>query len=936
MKVHPLRVERERRGWSQARVAEALGVSNRTVTRWELRLAIPYPYYREQLAQLFGKSVRELDLLPPEQQPGSPPSPAQEPAVALAAASPPAASPPSASPPPSLLLDPAIPLLLGRTTSLVGRAALLAQIKAQLFAGKTLALSALGGLPGVGKTALAVALSLDASVQAHFADGILWAGLGPQPDRLGLLTHWGTLLGVRASEVGETGSWEAWGSALRASIGSRRLLLVIDDAWSAQEALSLQVGGPNCAHLLTTRSPQVAFAFAQAESISVPELSEQEGLALLARFVPQVVQQEWKQAASLVRAVSGLPLALSLVGKYLASQSLSGQPRRLRSALAQVQRAEQRLRLAVPVPHQARAPHLPDYVPLSLQATIAVSEGYLSQEARACWYALAVFPAKPNSFSEEAALAVSQQGEVGLDGLWDAGLLESSGPGRYSLHQTIADYARARGEQAQAQARLVSYMLSWLQGHEGDYELVELEASNLLAALEAAIALGMQRELIAGIDALVPFLERRGRYELADQYLQQAYEAAVALAEPLSQMRLLEHLAHFAERRGEYQQAERYGEQGLELARAQDQLATQSALLTTLTLVAIQRGEYARALSSGEQGLQLARQVGASERICSLLDQLSWIAIRQGRHEDALELAHEGLELARRQADEEGMARLLNRLAHAMWARGDTAQAEALLREGLALARHLGYRELQAIFSNNVAEIECLRGDYEQAEALYLEALVLARQIGEPRGICTYLMNLGDLATLRRTYVQAERYLLESLELARQADHGEIVPFVLAYLGEAVGYQGDEGSARTYFEESLQLARQFQAISGLSEVLVCWGGVHLHFQRLEEAEAAYQEVLSLQASGELEARTKARAHYGLARVAGQRGEMSVARRLGQESRASYEALGHHQMAAEVAHWMQTLSPLEGDAPPTTAEHALLSDLPGASGDNGGP
>jgi len=927
MKVHPLRVERERRGWSQARVAEALGVSTRTVNRWELRIAIPYPYYRERLAQLFGKSVQELDLLPTEQEPESQPELPQEPAVALAPASP---------PPAPLLLDPAIPLLLGRTGSLVGRAGLLAQIKAQLFAGKTLALTALDGLPGVGKTALAVAVSLDESVQAHFVDGILWAGLGPHPDRLGLLTHWGALLGVRAAEVEEAGSWEAWGRALRATIGSRRLLLIIDDAWSAQEALSLQVGGPQCAYLLTTRSPQVAFAFAQAGSLSVPELSEQEGLALLARFVPQMVQQEREQAEALVRAVSGLPLALSLVGKYLASQSLSGQPRRLRSALALVQQAEQRLRLAVPTPPQERAPHLPEYVPLSLQATIAVSEGYLSQQARACWDALAVFPAKPNSFSEEAALAVSQQGEAGLDALWDAGLLESSGPGRYSLHQTIADYARARGEQGEAQARLVSYMLSWLQAHEEDYELVELEASNLLAALDAASALGMQREPIALIDALVPFLERRGRYELADQYLQQAYEAAVALAEPLSQLRLLEHLAHFAHRRGEYQQAERYAEQGLELARAQGQLEAQSTLLATLTQVDKERGEYARARSSGEQGLQLARQVGGSSRICLLLGYLSWIAGRQGRLEDALSLAQEGVELARRQADEETRARLLYYLGHAMWARGDTAQAEALLREGLALAHHLGYRRLQAAFSNNVgALLADDRGDYEQAEALYLEALALARQIGDRQGICTCLMNLGELATLCRKHAQAERYLLESLELARQAGLGEFLPTVLAYLGQAVGYQGDEGRASACFEESLRLARQTHAIRQLSKVLVCWGDVHLHFQRLEEAEAAYQEALSLQASGELDARTKARTRYGLARVAEQRGEMSLARRLGQESLAAYQALGHHQMAAEVNHWMHTLSSLAGDAPPTTAEHAPLSDLPGASGDKGG-
>jgi len=163
---------------------------------------------------------------------------------------------------------------------------------------------------------------------------------------------------------------------------------------------------------------------------------------------------------------------------------------------------------------------------------------------------------------------------------------------------------------------------------------------------------------------------------------------------------------------------------------------------------------------------------------------------------------------------------------------------------------------------------------------------------------------------------------------SHQADIGEMVPTVVAHLGQAVGYQGDERRASAYFEESLRLARKAQAMGDLSEVLVCWGDVHQHFQRLEEAEAAYQELLSLQASGELDAKITARARYGLARVAGQRGELSLARRLGQESRAFYEALGHRPMAAEVNHWMHTLSSLEGDAPPTTAENAPGLDLPG--------
>src|SRR2546421_10424678 len=60
---HPLKIERKLRGWSQSRIAEALGITTRTVSRWEQGLSMPYPYYREQLCALFGKNARELGML---------------------------------------------------------------------------------------------------------------------------------------------------------------------------------------------------------------------------------------------------------------------------------------------------------------------------------------------------------------------------------------------------------------------------------------------------------------------------------------------------------------------------------------------------------------------------------------------------------------------------------------------------------------------------------------------------------------------------------------------------------------------------------------------------------------------------------------------------------------------------------------------------------
>lgn len=62
MKSSLLRDERRQRGWSQAKVAEALGVTTRTVMRWEQGLVIPHPYYRQPLCTLFNMTAEELGL----------------------------------------------------------------------------------------------------------------------------------------------------------------------------------------------------------------------------------------------------------------------------------------------------------------------------------------------------------------------------------------------------------------------------------------------------------------------------------------------------------------------------------------------------------------------------------------------------------------------------------------------------------------------------------------------------------------------------------------------------------------------------------------------------------------------------------------------------------------------------------------------------------
>ena len=502
----------------------------------------------------------------------------------------------------------------GDTGTLVGREPLLSQVKQRLWEGGPFTLTALYGLPGMGKTSLAMALATDETLRERFRDGILWAGLGPDAEVLSHLARWGSLLGISAAEVEQVSDQASWMRTLRAAIGQRRLLLVIDDAWRIEDALALQVGGAHCAHLLTTRLPQLAFAFAREGTFPVAELAEEEGVELLAQVVPQLIERDPGEALDLVRAVGGSPLALTLLGHYLAAQAFTGQERRVQAALARLRDARARLVVSLPQPAADRFPSLPAGTPLSLQSAIAVSAERLSAEARAMLGALALFPPKPNSFAEEAALAVSAAAVETLDELWDAGVLESSGSGRYTLHQTIADYARAQPPGTEAQQRFVTYLGWYLQTYEHNEAVLEREQATILAALEVAYEQGLWPALVEGVLTVAPVLMTRGGYALAETHLQRALEAARWSDDTLGQATAWLHLGKIAALRGQYPQAQAHWQQGLQLAQAHGHRQCAAQLLRELGNLAWQQGHPQEANCALAEALDLLRQLGGPAR----------------------------------------------------------------------------------------------------------------------------------------------------------------------------------------------------------------------------------------------------------------------------------------------------------------------------------
>lgn len=932
-----LRRERELRGWSQSRVAQELGTDPATVSRWERGLSFPYPFFRERLCELFGKNAEELGLVqetpviaPVEE---SPVLPALEGEL----------SPVLAPSPPDPILDPAIPLLSAIDGSLIGRDDLLQYIRHQLSdPASRPALVALNGLPGVGKTSLAVALAHDHYLQQIFSEGILWAGLGPHPEVLEHLSRWGALLHIDEASLANKESCESWAQAIRFAIGQRHILIVIDDVWQIEDALSCQVGGPNCAFLLTTRFPHIALHFAAGNTTPVHELDENDGLALLARLAPHVVQDETESALELVRSVGGLPLALTLIGKYLRIQSYGRQPRRINAALTRLRDARERLQISEPRSLIDRHTSLTSENRVSLQAIIEVSDALLDLPARTGLRALSVFPPKPNSFSEEAALAVMALSQEVLDTLSDAGLLESNGPNRYTLHQTIADYARVLLEDNAVYTRFVQYFITYLEEHTLDYPLLDQESRNLHIALELAHTRQMHDAFLRCVKASSPHLFVRGRYSEAEKYFSTALELALSLQRLSDATVFLRDLGRIAHTRGNFLQAETYYQRGLRLAHQQQDTLAISRLLTHLGTIMHRRGLFSEAIAYFEDGLLYARQTGDQEQLSYILLGLAQAHGSLDHHKQAEEYAWESLEIAHSLGNGEHLADVLHRLGTLIYERGDYEQALGLLFESLDQASRITHREKMCHILNNIGcvlselgdfpqseryfqeaqelaqqinaqEILCIIlcnlgcianecGEYEKAEPFLLDGLVLGKKIGLSLTVCECLEGLGTLARNRYDYNQAEKYYQEGLARARMINNKRAIISMLTCLGATMTACLHFEDAERYLEEGLALARDINRPRQLCNLLYEYGKLEDCRQHPQRARAYFQEMLTTPAIGE---EVIARARYGLARTAALEGDYATAHQLGNTS-ATFFARHHHRLSKEARLWLESL------------------------------
>ena len=684
------------------------------------------------------------------------------------------------------------------TNYFLGRDELVTDIVDRLTSGAATVLSA-EGLPGVGKTTLAVAIAHTQAILDHFDAGVLWAGLGPNGDVNGALIKWADALQTDVSDLLDP---HAMAERLKSAIGTRRLLIVIDDVWEKEASQILRCGGPNCCHLITTRDQMIATDFAgHSEATAVPTLDDQAAYQLLRELAPQAWAADSEQCQKLVEQVGQLPLAIELLGGYLNAQSVSRSPLfdDLQSdALTDLDDPQQRLQLA--------ATRLGDSTQSSvtLQATIELSIESLPPAAADAFVRLGAFAPKPQSFDIEAALAVAQTDKQTLALLTARNLLEA-GSDALALHQTLADVARAKIS-AEDQMRHFQHYLDLVNHDRGDWQTIEAAYGQIQWAWDHAP-------------------DKQGRTALTK---------AITI---------------FQYRRGLYRDQIAWLNQALEDARQNGEQVDESYALTALGTVYDSLGEKERALTYFNQALTIIKEVGDRGGEATTLNNIGGVYDSLGEKETALSYYNQALTIIKKVGDCGGEAKTLNNIGLVYDSLGKKERALSYYNQALTIIKEVGDRGGEAKTLNNIGGVYNSLREKERALSYYNQALLIRKEVGDRGSEATTLASIGTVYDSLGEEKSALSYHNQALPILKEVGDRGGEATTLNNIGTVYLSLGEKESALSFYNQALPIHQEVGDRAGVARTLFNMG--HIHWQDDEQYEAVKKWVTVYQIASQI-------------------------------------------------------------------------------------
>lgn len=321
-------------------------------------------------------------------------------------------------PPPPAQLPAATPSFVGRDRELAALADLLGRPSDRVR------VAVVSGPAGIGKTT--AVLEAAHRARASFPDGQLFAegtsggAAVPARDVIGAFLR---DLGVASTDTPSSLTDRA--TLFRSLCAQRRLLIVVDDAHSAEQITALLPGAGECAVLVTTRR---RLAIPANLAVDLDLISTRESRDLLATLVgADRLAAEPEATATIVETCAGSPLALRIIGGRLATRP-AWPIAHLRDRLAGPGRLAE-LRLDGQ----------------SVQAALDATTSTLEPADEARFRQLGELPAELVDVESAAALWQVARAEARdlLEQLCDLRLLEPATPDCYAWHSLIGSYLRA-------------------------------------------------------------------------------------------------------------------------------------------------------------------------------------------------------------------------------------------------------------------------------------------------------------------------------------------------------------------------------------------------------------------------------------------------------------------------------------------------------------
>jgi non-specific serine/threonine protein kinase len=183
------------------------------------------------------------------------------------------------------------------------------------------------------------------------------------------------------------------------------------------------------------------------------------------------------------------------------------------------------------------------------------------------------------------------------------------------------------------------------------------------------------------------------------------------------------------------------------------------------------------------------KPIAMSSRAHALLGAGS-LTLRLGDLATARSLLEDSITCYRVTGDQRQVANELNNLGNVLLEQGDIAAARPLYEEALVIKRGLGEEATIPATLNNLAIVAALQADYAAAHRLNTECLALRREQRDRVGIASTLFNLGRVVQLQGDDGQAAGYFRESLVLSNEMGERRIVAWCLEGIGYVAGARG--------------------------------------------------------------------------------------------------------------------------------------------------